>query len=261
VTVVDAHCHLGLERFIVRPISAEKRSWPAFKDRMEQEGARLVAAMDRNGVAKAVAFPFPLSEVDEVAANEYVLAAAREHPGRIIPFALLGPGIGRWIEAGARGFKQHFLLEPERFDLGKLYAMIEESGLPLIAHLPTKAIVAGAEAILKAAPRIKLVIAHMGRCVPNTSQCVEENLAGLARYPNVYFESSTVRDPAAFRRAVDLLGPGRLCFGSDMPFFSHLEDDPLSSELEAMRRASFSAAEAEAVLGGNIMKLVEGGAP
>jgi len=257
--LVDAHCHLGLESFVVRPIPAEKRARPAFKDRMEQDPASLVAAMDRNGVETAVAFPFPLAEIDEVAANRYVLEAAKEYPGRIIPFALLGPEVERWIEAGARGFKQHFLLEVERFELEDIYPRIEASGLPLIAHLPTRAIVSGAEAILRIAPGIRLIIAHMGRCVPNTSECVEENLEGLAGYPNVFFESSTVRDPAAFRRAVALLGAGRLCYGSDMPFFSHLEGDPMASELAAMRGAGLGAAEAEAVMGGNILRLTQGG--
>ncbi|MEI6875103.1 MAG: amidohydrolase family protein [Spirochaetota bacterium] len=256
--IVDAHTHLGLESFIVRPISEEKRKKPAFKDRMEQETATLLAALDRNRVDAAVAFPFPLSEVDADWANAYLFSAAQTKPGRIIPFALLGDDFASWIACGARGFKQHFLLEPERFDLARIYPAIAEAGLPLIAHLPTRAIVAAAEAILKMAPSLKLIIAHMGRCEPNTGLCVPENLRALAGHENVYFETSTVRDAATFALAVDLVGPGRILFGSDLPFNSHLGGDPLAAELELMRGSGIPADALEGILGGNLLALVGG---
>lgn len=256
--VIDAHTHLGLEAFIVRPISEEKKKKPAFRDRMENESIALLAALDRNGVDAAVAFPFPLSEVDAESANSYVLEAARSHAGRIIPFALVGDDVATWIARGARGFKQHFLLEPERFDLARIYPAIAEAGLPLVAHLPTRAIVAGAEAILKLAPRLNLVIAHMGRCEPNTGLCVPENLRALAGRENVWFETSTVRDAATFRLAVELVGAQRICFGSDLPFNSHLGGDPLEVELKIMRDSGISAGGLEAILGGNIRALVAG---
>jgi predicted TIM-barrel fold metal-dependent hydrolase len=259
--LVDAHVHLGLESFIVRPISEEKRKKPAFKDRMEQAPEALIAALDRNGVGAAVAFPFPLAEVDADLADAFILEAARRFPGRIIPFALLGDGVEDRIARGFRGFKQHFLLEPERFDLRRAYGLVSEAGLPLVAHLPTRGIVPGAEAILRIAPRLKLVIAHMGRCEPNTGKCVEENLLALAKYRNVYFETSTVRDPAAFRRAVELVGAGRVLFGSDLPFNSHLGGDPLAEELGIVRGAGLSGEDLGRILGGNAAALVEGGSP
>ncbi|PKL08431.1 MAG: hypothetical protein CVV51_08970 [Spirochaetae bacterium HGW-Spirochaetae-7] len=256
--VIDAHTHLGLESFVVRPISEEKKKKPAFRDRMENTVAALIAVLDRNGVDAAVAFPFPLAEVDAVQANDYVLSACRTHPGRIIPFALVGDDVADWITRGARGFKQHFLLEPERFDLGRIYPAIAEAGLPLIAHLPTRAIVPGAEAILKLAPRINLIIAHMGRCEPNTGLCVEENLRALVRRENIYFEISTVRDAAVFRRAVDLVGANRILFGSDFPFNSHLDGDPLATELRIMRESGIPGNVLEAILGENLCALVGG---
>jgi len=259
VSVVDAHTHLGLERFIVRPISEEKKKRPAFRDGMENRPGRLLAAMDRNGVQQAVVFPYPLAEVDSGEANRYVLEAARLHSDRLIPFVLLDGEPAAWIARGARGFKQHFLLEPERFPLDRVYPPIAEAGLPLLAHLTTRAIVPGARAILKLAPRLPLIIAHLGRCEPNTALCVEENLLALAGLGNVFFETSTVRDPAAFRRAVELVGAERLCFGSDFPFNSYLDTDPLAVELAAVRAAGLPAGELEQVLGGTIRRLLQGG--
>ncbi len=65
-TIIDAHTHLGLEKFIVKRIPDEKRKRPAFRDPMEHRLERLLAQMDRNGVARAVAFPMPLEEVGEL---------------------------------------------------------------------------------------------------------------------------------------------------------------------------------------------------
>ncbi len=256
--MIDAHTHLGLETFVVRPLSEEKKKKPAFKDRMHNEPATLVAALDRNGVDKAVAFPFPLAEVDRDVANAYVLAAAAEYPTRIIPFALVGDDVEASIAQGARGFKQHFLLEPDRFDLRRAYQAIEAAGLPLIVHLVTHAVIEGVEAILREAPGMRLIVAHMGRCEPNTGKCVEENLNALAVHNNVYFETSTVRDERAFRLAIDILGPDRVCFGSDFPFNSYADHDPLRVELDAVDAAGFPAEIREKVFGGNIISLLGG---
>lgn len=253
--IIDAHTHLGLEQYIVKPIPAEKRSKPAFQDRQENTLEELLRAMDRNHVDQAVAFPYPLAEVDPDLANGYVLDAAAQFPGRIIPFVLLGNDVETWIAKGARGFKQHLLLEPDRFDLPTSYRAIAERHLPLIAHLETRGTVRGVEAILAMAPDLHIMVAHMGRCVPNTGQCVLENIDALAKYPNVFFETSTVRDPSVFRVAVERLGTERICFGSDYPFNSHIDQDPLARELDIMKSAGLSEPVLERIMGRNILAL------
>jgi predicted TIM-barrel fold metal-dependent hydrolase len=256
--VIDAHTHLGLQQFLVKPISEEKRAKPAFKDTMENPWETLISAMDRNGVQQAVSFPYPLAEVDSDRANDYVFQAWESYPDRIIPFALIGDDAVKWIARGARGFKQHFLLEPQRFDLEAIYPVIAKAGLPLIAHLETGAIVRGVEAILAIAPTLQVIVAHMGRCEPNTGLGVAENLDALVHYPNVFFETSTVRDPDVFRLAVRKVGPERICFGSDFPFNSHLNADPLATELQLMHSAGLSQPDLRKMMASNILELTRG---
>ena len=74
-----------------------------------------------------------------------------------------------------------------------------------------------AKEILRVAPNLKVIVAHMGRRWPNTSDGVEGNLLELQDEPNVYFETSTVRDSEIMERAVEVLGEDRLVFGSDYP--------------------------------------------
>ncbi len=254
--IIDAHTHIGLAEFVVRPIPPEKLAKPAFQDKMTQTEEELAASMDLNGVEKAVVFPFPLAEADAEKANSYVLEAWKKRKERIIPFALVDDEPLRWAELGFRGYKQHFLLEPERFEAKRIYREIESTGMPLVAHFPTYKIVENALRILDLAPGIKLIIAHMGRCGPYTGKCVMENIAALKGFENIYFETSTVRDPATFRAALDQLGPAHLCFGSDIPFGSKMGPNPQGEELGLLLQAVGSEEDRDLVFSGTILKLV-----
>ncbi len=254
--IVDAHTHLGLEAFIVKPIPEEKRKLPGFRDRMENRVDALIARMDANGVCCAVAFPFPLEEVDPVAANTYVLDAYRAHPDRIIPFSLMGDDTDHWLRRGAKGFKQHILQSPQRFDRARAYREMARAGVPLVAHLSRttgKSIPEQVKEIRRHASELKVIVAHMGRSVPNTGEGVEENLRGLRDMENVFLETSTVRDPELIAQAVNVLGGDRLIFGSDFPFNSFMDPDPLAIELETLRRADLTPEILRRVLGENLL--------
>lgn len=259
--IIDAHTHIGLKSFVVKPISEEKLKRPAFRDPMENSIENLIARMDANHVARAVTFAYPLEEVDAVMANEYVFAAHRAHPDRIIPFALIGDDVERWVNAGACGFKEQDILQaPERFDLKRAYAMVAETGKPLLLHGRSRTpgeVSDKIKKMLRDAPQLKVIVAHMGRHTPNTTQHVEENLSALRDAPNVYFETSTVREPAIIARAVELLGEDRVLFGSDFPFNSYQNPDPLAVELDVIRRMNLAPRVMKKILGENILHLLE----
>jgi len=260
--IIDAHTHIGLKSFIVNPISEEKRQRPAFQDKLEATGEELIARMEAHGVACAVTFPYPLEEVDAKVANAYVLAAARAYPQRIIPFALVGDDIEEWVKRGVHGFKEQDILQaPERFDLPRAYGAIAEAGLPLLIHARSRTPTMVAErikAILRGAPSLRIIVAHMGRHTPNTSEHVEANLLALRDYPNVCFETSTVRDAHAIRRAVAILGEDRVIFGSDFPFNSHQDADPLAVELQVIARANLAPQVTAKILRQNILACLNG---
>ncbi|MBD3309410.1 amidohydrolase family protein [candidate division KSB3 bacterium] len=255
--IIDGHTHLGLEAFIVKPIPEAKQQRPAFRDRMENRYEALIERLDCNQVDQAVAFPFPLEEVDTETANRYVLEASQAYPERIIPFVLIGDRIEYWLQQGARGVKQHFLMAPDRFDLSTAYRAIAEAGVPLIAHLTTRegpGIPAQIRAIRQMAPTLTLIVAHMGRRVPNTGEGVEEHLAELREMEQVYLETSTVREPQTIATAVEVLGDERIVYGSDFPFNSYLDADPMAVELETIRQAQLPSSSLARVLGGNLAR-------
>ncbi|MCL5951573.1 MAG: amidohydrolase [Chloroflexi bacterium] len=258
--IIDAHTHLGLETFVVKPIPTEKRKRPAFRDPLEHRVENLLRRMDTNGVSRAVAFPYPLEEVDPVLVNTYVLDACHAYPDRIIPFALIGDDVDQWLEQGAKGFKQHAILQtPERFNLPRAYRRMAAAQTPLIIHarsLAPEQVTQQIREILNSAPDLRVIVAHMGRHTPNTSEHVEANLQGLRDQANVFFETSTVRDSLIIQRAVELVGENRILFGSDSPFNSHLDADPLAVEIDIIRQAGFPPRVEDKILGGNLMRLL-----
>lgn len=254
--ILDSHTHIGLEAFLGEPVPAEKRTRPAFRDPMGNTIEQLINRMNANHVRQAIAFGYPLKEVDRVRANAYVLTAHQSYPERIIPFMLVGDDTDYWLTRGARGFKQQDILyESERFDLLRAYHTMAEAGAPMLIHFragPGYSVPEQVQAILRAVPTLKLIIAHMGRHTPNTSERVCEALHGLRDYPNVIFETSTVRDPAIIARAVEIVGPKRVVFGSDYPFNSYQDADPLAEELAVIERAGLDEPARRQILGENM---------
>ncbi|WP_341271036.1 hypothetical protein [Thermanaerovibrio acidaminovorans] len=57
----------------------------------------LISAMDRDGVDRAVVFGFAFNDLGLCRlCNDYVLEAARAHPDRLIPFAVVPPCVVGW---------------------------------------------------------------------------------------------------------------------------------------------------------------------
>ena len=193
--------------------------------------------MNKSGIDKAVIFPFPLEEEDSTAANEYVLDSALTFPDRFLPFALLDPEPEKWIERGALGFKQHFLLAPERFELTRIYRSLEEHQVPLIAHFTTGKALEQVQNILKAAPGLTLIVAHMGRQVPNTGEGILPLARELKSFENIFFETSTVCEPDSIRHTADIVGGKRILFGSDYPFNSDIRRDPILYEIDVINKS------------------------
>jgi predicted TIM-barrel fold metal-dependent hydrolase len=259
--IIDCHVHIGLESFITAEIPAVKRARPAFQDRMENRVERQLELMDAKGIARAVVFGFPLEEIDRVAANEYVLDAASRYPDRFLPFMLVGDDTEHWLEKGARGFKQQDILyAPERFDLIRAYSVMAEAGVPMLIHFrhrPDASVAQQARRVIEQVPALKLIVAHMGRRIPNDAAGVIDTMRGLADLPNVYFETSTVRSAAAIEASLAIAGADRVLFGSDFPFNSYAEADPLGNELAIVADAAIPTSAKTKILSTNTLRLLE----
>lgn len=110
-------------------------------------------------------------------------------------------------------------------------------------------------------PQIRFVVPHFGAGYLREALM----LADLA--PNVYFDTSSTNrwmlyDPSGldlrtvFRRTLDVVGPGRIMFGSDSSFFPRgWNSDIFEQQTKALYELGLDAAEARQILHDNMVNL------
>jgi predicted TIM-barrel fold metal-dependent hydrolase len=239
----DAHTHLGGN---------------------DPDGFRLEAdaLLDALSAANSRAVVFPMNEPDGDyrGANRTVIADAAASSGRLVPFCRLDPyrepvaEASVCVEEGARGIKLH--PRAERFDLdlpavGEIFGFAEDRGLPVLVHSGGgMAPLAGhVLALTTEFPEVPLILAHAGI----------SDLTALWRRvddcPNLFFDSS-------WWNAADLLAlfalvpPGRVLYGSDMPY-----ETPLQNAVVALRCALQVGVRPEclpSIMGLQLRRLVDG---
>lgn len=118
-------------------------------------------------------------------------------------------------------------------------------------------------ALAMAFPHLHFVIPHFG------AGYLREALMVADLCPNVYFDTSSsnrwircepgVADLAdVFRRTLEVLGPGRLLFGSDSSWFPRgWVRSVFDAQVQALERAGIDAEAAHAIFGGNLRALFQ----
>jgi uncharacterized protein len=203
----DAHTHLGLD-----------------EDGMTLSVEELLAAMEANGIARALTFP--LHDPERAPAyrvpNDRVLAWAAASEGRLVPLARLDLNqdpIGearRAIAAGARGIKLHpraqaFDVDDHRLE--PVFALAEEHRMPVLIHAGRGMPPIGAQLATVAArhPGAILILAHAA-IVDQDRIC-----SLVAGRPNVFFDTSTwgVADVLSLFARV---APEQVLWATDLPY-------------------------------------------
>jgi predicted TIM-barrel fold metal-dependent hydrolase len=205
IELFDAHTHLGQND----------------PDGMKQTGAELTAALEVAGARGA--FTFPFHEPDGYrAANDDVLAAARESRGLLVPFCRVNPHddpvteAERALNAGARGIKLHPRAEEFTLDhpgVRPLIALADERSLPVLIHAGRGIPALGLHAVELAEqfPNARLILAHAGICDLSWIWRVAGDL------PNLVFDTAWWI-PADLETLFSLVPPGQIVFASDAPY-------------------------------------------
>lgn len=242
LAIHDAHTHLGRDC-----------------DGTVCEPAELAGALAALG-ADASVFPLHVADGDYRADNDAVLAAARASSGSLTPFCRLNPHTGpvdegeRAIAAGARGIKLH--PRAEAFTLAHpaidgIFALAHEHRLPVLIHAGRGIEPLGADALRLAAryPGATLILAHAA-------------ITDLAWMPTALDEHPNVLFDTAWWNPVDLLAlfalvpPGRIVFGSDVPF-----GDPSLNALITLRcalEAGLTPEQVASVMGEQMHRVLAG---
>jgi len=211
--IVDGHAHLGLGR--------EKQLTPH----------QLIEQMDRYGVNLAVVCP-----VDEYIVlhnregNDYILEAVREHPDRLIGFAVANPWYGsqaveelrRAISEGLRGLKLKSSIQGFSISDEIVYPLIEAATklhIPIYCHTGTPIFAMPFQLAHLAAryPEVDFIMGHSG-----ASDFWNDVPPVLEMCPNIYVETSKIPPSTIFLLlSHNLTWAERIIFGSNIPVSSY----------------------------------------
>lgn len=189
----------------------------------------------------SVYFPFPARQHDRPTINRWMFQAIATLPGSYTPrgLAIVGPtddpGLSEADMALGRchGLKPYHLyvqrqdtsqVTVEEFAPEWMWRQCDRHGAILMLHIMKDAAVADSEnqeALLRLSakyPNCQLVLAHVARSFNHRNA---RGLYALVNRPNIYVDTSAITESESIRCALEVLGPGRVLYGSDFPI-SHL---------------------------------------
>ena len=243
--IVDAHVHIVDPSYEIETITEEKRKDYWVNELSEMQSAetaeRCYGIVYPGREVSCVGFANPSLGWEIEGSNEYVwtelpkrgwhsLAIVRptwvaeqiawllDHPGvlGVKPYyALIGFDNNtrdRYVESSIFEFLPHHQLEV--LDERKAWVTLHVPKRDRLGHPQN---IREIQEIRKRYPRIKLVIAHLGRSY--TLPHAEEGLLPLTDDPGLYFDNSAVLNPEVHRFALQHIGSDRILYGTDNPIF------------------------------------------
>jgi predicted TIM-barrel fold metal-dependent hydrolase len=276
--IIDFHTHVfppevskNRKKYIERdPCFAILYSDPKAKTATAEE---LIADMDKAGVDVSVILNIGWTTHELcVETNDYIIDAVSRYPQRLVGFGAVQPNspkaaiaeIERCARAGLKGLGE---MRPDiqLFDLGDEMVMdplaeaLREHKLVILLHAseplghdyPGKGILLPdiLYPFIAGHPELTIVCAHWGGGLPFYALMPEVKKA-LA---NVYFDSAAspyLYTPEVYRQVIQMVGAGKVLFGSDYPL---LKPRRLLDEIETLDLAPETK---ELLLAGNARRLL-----
>jgi predicted TIM-barrel fold metal-dependent hydrolase len=210
--IIDAHVHVGLKTFC-------KNENSNFDISLANDYMEFIKKMDLYNIDKAIILPIPHKDFDSGLSNDYLISAYNAFPDRFIPFCRIDDKLEDNFKRGFKGAKIHFLYEETKIEqLKNTFMFLEDIDVPVIVHALFSDKAKQIKKILKIAPNLKIILAHMGRGHIYTDEGVIENAIALKKYDNIFFETSTIGNISAIKDVCNIIGEDRVIFGSDYPF-------------------------------------------
>jgi predicted TIM-barrel fold metal-dependent hydrolase len=295
---IDHSFFIGMARVAIAPMGKLTGEYPdpeALIDNLlpilaDTTGEKTVANMDEAGVDKSCIFSVdyglltgepPVSMEDQ---NRMIAEAARRFPDRLIPFFTIDPrrpegmdlfrrGVEEW---GMRGLKLHptsgyYPYDPVAYPF---YEKCMEYGIPVLFHTgsqpaPMKFRFTQPIYIDDVAadfPDLPIIMAHCAHALWQEALLVAEIK------PNIYFDFSGWQmthgnHPQDFyrmlRRVIDQVGPWRVFFGTDGPYYNALfpwgtwVKAITEPDLSSCPEISFTPEETEIIMGKAFARLMK----
>lgn len=271
--MVDAHVHLWTPECLAEPITDDRYRTTMLElidgfsaAAMARVYAELFPGKRVRGVVFGLAAfeadahhvdAFVAGEADHVAARLLIPPWDREagEPRRLPTRAELERRLDEGPFVGFKPYPEHARhrqlddVAIDDFVTDDQWRLADERGLVIMLHLPRQRGIADPENVATLATRLdrfqqaRVVLAHLG--VPAHRADLSVGLNLLARYPNLLFDTSMVTDAELVATAIAAVGPGRVLFGTDLPFSlvrGHKEVRDAQSRLVTQERYGFGIA-------------------
>jgi predicted TIM-barrel fold metal-dependent hydrolase len=238
--IIDCHCHAGTGDRMTAPWNTIAAIEPYLR--------RARAA----GISKTVVVSVFHSDYNK--ANAELAGIIAQHPGRLIGFVFVhatrdAGRIFRMVERAVRkwrfrGIKIHgFDAMPTR----EVCEAARAFRLPIFVDVISRPEVI--DMLAPQYPDVNFIVAHLGSYTDDW-RAHQQVVYQMARYPNVYGDTSAVRRFDYIVEAIKRAGPRKLIFGSDGPWIHP------GVELHKVRLLGLAKEHEAQVLGGNILRLM-----
>ncbi|MEI3180917.1 MAG: amidohydrolase family protein [Lachnospiraceae bacterium] len=260
--IIDIHTHIYPVALARRAMEVTGHENDDFKKLPIREN--LLARMREAGVDLSVNLPVVSKPQNQGEVNRFAKEAARKN---IISFGGLHPDCENVIEELEKlkdmemaGIKFHppfqkVHLEDPKYE--EMWRKINELGFPVLIHMGTARIVrpydlypSGIRKILKFAPDIPIIMAHMGSfCMMKNP---DEDLENLPE--NVFIDtamSAELEEAGEFEEIIRRFGTNRVLYGSDFPYGTQ------KAAIARIKDSSFTDSEKEDMLWKNAAKILK----
>jgi predicted TIM-barrel fold metal-dependent hydrolase len=287
--VADAHVHFFSQRFFAAlgehgrmPAEevAAKLQWEAPPDNPKELARIWKGELDSHGVARAAL----IASVPEDEAS--TMAAAAAYPDRFYAFAMINPLLNSGVEHAAVGKGLHAIC---LFPAMHLYSIQDKRVETLLeqaaAHRCAVFVHCGVlsvgvrkklglpspfdmryanpmdlHAVALRHPNVRFIVPHFG------AGYFREVLMLADLCPNVYLDTSSSNSwmryegldlATVFQRALGVVGPNRLLFGTDSSFFPRgWNHEIFAGQTRVLHELGIGAADARQILGGNLRRIL-----
>ena len=276
--IIDFHTHI-FPKEIRENREKYFRSEPGFKLLYSRPGSKLAGAaelvdsMDSQGVDRSVIFGFPWKNSDTFKKhNDYIIKSIERYAGRFTGFCCFDifsreavPEVMRCLESGLSGVGELAFYESgiDEESINRLEPIMEvclDKNHPVLIHTnepighqypgKTSNTLGQIYKLVQKYKKNKIILAHWGGGIffyNLLKKEVKEN------FKNVFFDTAAspfLYDAKIYRVAINILGQGRIIFGSDFPL---LKPDRYFKEI---KQAGLTKNEIESICGKNAANLL-----
>jgi predicted TIM-barrel fold metal-dependent hydrolase len=258
--IIDAHMHVWPDHIADAMQSQRPAGMPL---RFDGKVSGLLRTMDEAGIDKGLALGVGIKPSVVARTNEFIGTVPRD---RLVPMGTVHPelpveeNLKHLKDNGIVGVKLHPLFQALSLSdprVRDILAALSEEGMPVISHVGAggdeEASERGAPVALRRLaddlPDLKLIACHYGgyhRLDEAEEHVVGSRVTLETSWPPTLAELDKERLVAIIRRH----GADRVVFGSDWPMA-----DP-GAEIAAIRALGLTTAEEDAILGGNLARIV-----